>query len=149
MTRDEITVAVKALLAAESTMILGTVDGNAVVSSAPLFYVFDDRLALYWLSASDSRHSLNIVDHPQASVAVCPGVWHWKEIRGVQMEGVALQLDDPAERARVIGEYIARFKLGDEMSAAIDQSTVYKFRPLWVRYLDNSRGFGFKAETRL
>ena len=149
VTREETAAAVRAVLAGESTLVLATADRDGAVSCASLFYIFDDQLSLYWLSSPDSRHSRNLVDRPQASIAVHPSVQGWREIRGVQMDGVAAVVVDPVERGRVIADYVARFLLGSEMSGAIDQSTLYRFQPSWVRYLDNSRGFGFHAETFL
>jgi len=149
VTRKEITEAVKEVLKAESTMALATVDGNGVVSSAPVFYSFDQRLQLYWLSSSASRHSRNIAGHPQAAASVYPSIRQWTEIRGVQIEGTASVIADPAERSWVIGEYVVRFRLRDRFHDAIEKSTLYRLRPAWVRYLDNSRGFGYSAETAL
>ncbi len=149
MTQSEIVTAVREVLATESTLTLSTVDAHGAVSSAPLFYVFDQNLQLFWLSSADSRHSRNLAVHSRAAVAVYPAVWHWNELRGVQMEGVASIVEDAAERNWVTGKYVDRFQLHSDLRDAIQQSTLYRLRPVWARYLDNRRGFGFKAETAL
>ena len=51
---------VAALLGEETTLSLATTgeDGQACV--APLFYIVDKELSLYWLSSESSLHSLNL-----------------------------------------------------------------------------------------
>jgi uncharacterized protein YhbP (UPF0306 family) len=149
VTKSEIVAAVREVIAAESTLVLSTVDTNGIVSSAPLFYLPGQNLDLYWLSSGNSRHSTNVSAHPQAAVAVHQAVWRWKEIRGVQMEGAVKLVDEPAERGWVVGQYVARFHLRPELYAAIESSALFCFRPVWVRYLDNRRGFGFSVEASL
>ena len=53
-------------------------------------------------------------------------------------------------RRRAIAEaYVERFRLGTLFQAAMVRSRLFVFHPRWVRYIDNSRGFGFKFELDL
>jgi uncharacterized protein YhbP (UPF0306 family) len=133
------------LLARETTMVLATsdVDGNA--AAAPLFYCADDKLRLRWLSSPSSLHSRNIAVRPHASVSVFTPVMEWRAIRGVQMRGVCAVDED----ASFLGIYRRRFSLGPELEPAIAGSTIYSFRPQWLRYIDNAYGFGFRAEVTI
>ena len=142
----EIADEVRSVLATTSTLVLATADTEGIVSSAPLFFVFDPELRLYWLSSADSRHSRNLALRPQAAVSVYPAVWNWTEIRGAQLEGTGSPVADAGERDRVVGEYIARFHLPAELSGAIAKSTLYRFVPAWIRYVT---AFGERAEFRV
>ncbi len=141
--------AVRELLESESTMTLATVgeDGNPYV--APLFFLLRDDLTLYWLSSADSRHSIHLRARPQAAVAVYASVNRWEKIRGAQMEGLVSEVSDPQRRREIIASYRRRFRLGVLLSVAIRQSTLYAFHPTWIRYLDNSKGLGYRVEMEM
>jgi uncharacterized protein YhbP (UPF0306 family) len=140
---------VRELLESESTMTLATVDEHGSPDAAPLFFFLRNDLTLYWLSSADSRHSVNLRARPQVAVAVYASVNRWEKIRGVQLEGTATEVSDPQERREIIAGYRRRFRLGALLSAAIMQSTLYAFRPSWIRYTDNSRGFGYHVEMEM
>ncbi|MGA3027397.1 MAG: pyridoxamine 5'-phosphate oxidase family protein [Bryobacteraceae bacterium] len=127
---------VRALLEGESTLVLATAANDGTPVATPLFYYPDHELDLYWLSAPGSRHSRNLSARPRVAVAVFAPVSHWKEIRGVQMEGAADAVTDPATRAAILARYRRRFALGPELDEAIEHSTMYVFRPEWWRYID-------------
>jgi uncharacterized protein len=137
------------LLESETTLALATVGEDAAPAVAALYYWSDEGLRLYWLSSPESRHSRNLVHVPRVAVSVHAAASRWEEIRGVQMEGLAEVLADGSEQSAVIPAYRAKFGLGAEMDGAIAASSVYVFRPSWVRYLDNAMGFGFKFEAAL
>ncbi len=136
------------LIAGETAMVLATADGDGTPRSAPLFY-WAEGLNLFWLSAEDARHSTNLASSSRAAVSVYVNVADWREIRGVQMEGVAEPVYEVEKRRRVIEAYRERLKLGVELEFAIAGTTLYSFQPVWVRYIDNRRGFGFKLETNV
>jgi len=140
---------VRELLHSQSTMTLATVDDRGRPHATPLFFFPLRDLSLCWLSSSGSRHSLNLRTHPQASVTVYASVDRWEKIRGVQMEGAVGQIVETAERREIMAGYRRRFGLKSALSAVIAQATLYAFRPHWIRYLDNARGFGYKAEIIL
>lgn len=126
-------------------MVLSTADRSGAPAGAPLFFLASESLTLFWLSAPDSRHSRNLEEQPEAAVSVFAPVHDWREIRGVQMTGYARRAADTS----ILPAYRARFKLGPEFDAAIASSAVWEFRPRWLRFLDNSLGFGFKIELEL
>jgi uncharacterized protein YhbP (UPF0306 family) len=140
---------VRELLESESTMTLATVDEYGNPDAAPLFFFLRNDLTLYWLSSADSRHSVNLRSRPQVAVAVYASVNRWEKIRGVQLEGTATEVSDPRKRREIIAGYRRRFRLGALLSAAITQSTLYVFRPNWIRYTDNTRGFGYHVEMEM
>ena len=139
---------VSGFLKTQSTLALSTSGGAGSPRAAPLFYLPGDHLELYWFSSPRSEHGRNLKRAPAAAVAVYAQAARWEDIRGCQMLGaVAVITGRPR---RVIAEaYVERFRLGTLFQAAMVRSRLYAFRPRWVRYIDNSRGFGFKFELDL
>ena len=136
-------------LETETTLALATVAKDGSPCVAPLFYLPREGPRLFWFSSSTSRHSRNLRENPSAAGTVYCRTGDWKKIRGVQMRGSALPVSDPALRRTIAKEYAERFHLGTLFEAAISKSTLYCFQPEWVRYIDNSRRFGYKFEISL
>ena len=128
---------VRALLERENTLVLATTADDGTPIATPLFYYPDGEGNLYWLSSPDSRHSRNLSARPRVAAAVFAQVSHWKEIRGVQMEGAAETVTDPAARAAMLGPYRRCFALGPELDEVIERSAMYVFRPEWWHYIDS------------
>jgi uncharacterized protein YhbP (UPF0306 family) len=138
---------IASLLRAESTVALATVDQCAQACVAPLYYIADQDLALYWLSSANSLHSRNLARNPAASAAVYRQTDYWKQICGVQMRGQVSVVHDPQQRASLVRTYCERFGLGGVLRLAIRRSTLYAFHPEWFRYIDNSIRFGYTFEV--
>jgi uncharacterized protein YhbP (UPF0306 family) len=140
---------IAALLRQESTLALATVDAQGEPCIAPLFYIADEHLALFWLSSPSSLHSRNIVRAPKASATVSRHAERWKDIRGVQMRGTVAVVTEPSRRKALIKLYCERFQLGSVFRLVIGRSRLYEFRPTFFRYLDNSKRFGYTFEVTL
>lgn len=138
-------------LASQSTLALSTAgdqDGRPQV--APLFFASDESFNLYWISDPDSRHSANLADWSDVAVAIYAQTWEWTGIKGLQIEGEAVPVTGEEERARALSVYKAKFPfVTDKFVTLIEQSTIYVLRPRWLRWLDNSRHFGYKQEFML
>jgi len=134
------------LLQSQSTLALATAAADGTPYVAPLFYLVDDALRLYWFSSANSRHSRNLKRDPAAAVTVYWPTENWREIRGVQMRGTVSVVSDPARRSAIAAAYSARFQLGTAWRAVQARSRLYEFQPSWVRYLDNSIRFGYRFE---
>ena len=140
---------IAALLREESTLALATADELGVPDVAPLFYLVDEGLTLYWLSSAASSHSQNLNKTPRAAVTVYRHAEHWKTICGVQMRGSVTAVTEQARCNALIKLYVERFQLGKIFRLAINKCTLYTFRPDFVRYIDNSKRFGYKFEFTL
>jgi uncharacterized protein YhbP (UPF0306 family) len=139
---------VRALVEAESTLALSTSGKDGTPAVAPLFYLAGEGLRLYWFSSPSSRHSRNLRANPSAAVAIYHSTEEWKEIRGVQMRGEVSVVGDRERRKAVERAYAERFRLGRGFEAAFARTRLYVFEPSWIRYIDNSKRFGFKFELR-
>jgi uncharacterized protein YhbP (UPF0306 family) len=137
---------VAAFLRTQSTLVLAS--SAEEPRATPLFYLPTDALDLFWLSSSKSRHSAQVAARQEASVAVFAPTFAWREIVGVQMEGLCAVVTGE-ERTPLLAAYCERFRLGTIFSMAIGQSTLYRFRPYWLRYSDNRRRFGYRFEIKL
>lgn len=139
---------IAALLKEQSTLALSTVDSNGQACVAPLFYIADEEFSLYWISSESSLHSANLKLHPNAAVTVYANTEKWQEIRGVQMRGMVMVIKDKTQRSDLIKKYCRRFQLKNLFRLAISRSTLFAFRPDFIRYTDNSEKFGFRIELK-
>jgi uncharacterized protein YhbP (UPF0306 family) len=140
---------IREFLLTQSTLVLSTVTESGEPHSAPVFYLLGKSLDLYWLSSSSSSdHSLHLANHPNVSAAVFRSTEDWSEIAGVQMRGTVHRVAG-ASRQPILNAYRERFHLGREFSIALLRSKLYCLRPIWIRYIDNSKHFGYKFEIDL
>uniref|UniRef100_Q025J3 Pyridoxamine 5'-phosphate oxidase-related, FMN-binding n=1 Tax=Solibacter usitatus (strain Ellin6076) TaxID=234267 RepID=Q025J3_SOLUE len=132
------------LLKSESTLTLATCDRDGGPHAAPLFYLPEGG-RLYWFSSARSLHSRNLRRDPRASVTVYAATADWRNVRGVQMRGAARAVADRELRRTIAAAYTERFRLGKLFQAVMSRSRLYCFEPCSIRYIDNTRGFGFKC----
>lgn len=97
-----------------------------------LHYVVDDALTFYWMSFADRRHSQEIAANPKAAIAVA--VKTDLPVIGIQVEGDAVQITDPADieaAARLYNQKIVRSQEWlDAYLAGNDEGfTFYKLVP--------------------
>jgi hypothetical protein len=137
---------IAALLAEETTLALATSGEEGEPAVAPLFYLADEELSLYWLSSESSAQSENLAGTPRAAVAVYRSTTNWRQIRGVQMRGMVSRVTELRQRRALIHAYCERFKLGTAFRLVIRRSVLYAFRPDWIRSIDNATGFGSRLE---
>lgn len=140
---------IQAFLESQSTLALATVNAAGQAEVAPLYYVSDEALNLFWLSSESSRHSVNLAARPRVAATVYPRVWNWNDIRGVQLEGEAQAVRDEFVRERVLQRYLAKFLLPASFDAIIATTMLYVLKPQWIRWSDNSVSFGYKTEIDL
>ena len=129
----------------ESTLTLATCGADGAPHAASLFYLADDDQRLFWFSSARSRHSRNLKRDPRASVTVYAATADWRKIRGVQMRGAARVVTDRDLRRTITAAYVERFHLGKIFQTLMTRSRLYCFEPCSIRYIDNTRGFGFKC----
>jgi uncharacterized protein YhbP (UPF0306 family) len=139
---------VAAYLETHTTLALATAGPDGVPQAAPLFYASDAALNLIFLSAPDSRHSLNLARNPAAAASIYDEVWEWQAIRGLQIEGSVERLEG-AERERALVLYQTKYPFVSAFGAEVERSAFYRLHPRWLRYIDNSIAFGWHEELTL
>ena len=66
----------------------------------------------------------------------------------MEMRGTARVVREHALRRGIATRYVERFGLGKNFAAVMAGSRLYCFEPSWIRYLDNTRGFGYRCTVR-
>jgi len=147
--KQETLKAIEALVHGQSTLVLSTVNADGTPHAAPLFYLAGKELELYWFSDASSQHSANLARDCNVAVAVYASTEHWKEICGVQMRGTVRKITDSKIRRDIKRRYCDRFQLGQIFRFALARCSLYVLSPSWIRYLDNSKRFGYRSEISL
>jgi uncharacterized protein YhbP (UPF0306 family) len=140
--------AILALLAETAALSLATLDPDGAPRATPLFFAFDESLALTFLSDPASQHSRNLLAEPRCAVGLYPAVDDWRALRGLQMRGQARRLS-VAESGEAFRLYARRFTFVADLPQAVDSASPYLFMPDWIRRIDNRQGFGFQREWDL
>jgi len=141
---------VRQYLDAHNVATLATCDRQGPWAAA-VFYVCDGG-TFYFLSAPDSRHALALNENPQVALSVQEDYRDWREIKGVQLEGVATELaGEEEELARRL--YGGKFpvvgvlaKAPSSIVKALGKVRWYKVTPRRLYFIDNSLGLGHREE---
>lgn len=103
------------------------------------FYAFDEEEGLLFVkSSSSSRHGQCLVKSPVVAGTILPDKLRMLHIKGVQFDGRLLPADHLAAH-RAYASYHKRFPF----SIAIP-GEVWTIRLAYIKYTDNSLGFGKK-----
>ncbi len=138
----------KGQLADHTTLTLATVGPDGEPQAADLYYAETDDLTLYFVSATDSRHAANVARDPRVAVTIHATSAHWREIRGLQMEGLCHRVTG-GERTRAWARYTAKFPFvltDPALFRALSRAALYRITPHWLRWIDNRAGLGHRQE---
>lgn len=145
------------LLGSLTTLTLATINDAGEPCAAAVYFVHDDALALFFLSAKTTVHGANMLARPRVAGTVHAEHQDWKTLRGIQLTGTVSPVglrEFPAAALLYGRKYpFANFlKSTDDPGAlakAMASTTLWKLVPDWIRLIDNGQGFGFKEEIRL
>jgi uncharacterized protein YhbP (UPF0306 family) len=132
--------------AKHSTLTLATTTASGLPQAAPLFFAAAADGSLIFVSAAESRHSLNIAANGNAAVTIYGDTWSWNDIAGMQMEGSVSAIPAGPERDAAWETYKAKFPFVVGFQDYVSRSHFYRFTPRWVRLIDNRVRFGYKEE---
>jgi uncharacterized protein YhbP (UPF0306 family) len=139
---------VRRFVAEQHVLTLATLGSDGQPQATDVYYVQSDDLNLYFISIPGSRHAANIARDPRVAATIHADSARWRDIRGVQLEGVCARLSG-AERAAAYARYTARFPfvLADAaLARALQKVGMYRLAPHWLRWIDNSLGLGHNQE---
>jgi len=134
-------------LAHHNTLTLAT-ERDRIPFACSLFYA-NDNFDLYFCSETKTRHAENLKSNPRVAAAIHEDCRDWRAIQGVQLEGACAGVSDPIASARALALYAIKFPFVAQLGAVMAKVSFYKITPRWVRFVDNTRGFGFKEEISL
>lgn len=129
-----------------NTLTLAT-EKSSIPFVCSLFYV-NNELELYFVSESKTQHAQNIAENPAVGVTISEDHRDWRAITGIQLEG-SCEMLGASQSVRPLAMYAQKFPFVASLSAAMAKVKFYKITPRWIRFVDNTRGFGFKEEIDL
>ena len=129
-----------------STLTLATAALDGRPHAAPVYFVADTDLRLYYFSALSSRHAQDTAASQAAAAAIYPPCYDWQDIRGLQLEGVVNPVLPGGSWERAWELYRIKFPFVSELRQVVERNTLFVFVPHWIRLVDNRRGFGFSQE---
>jgi len=148
-----------AFLQAESVLTLSVNDDQGPWT-APVLYVVDEDLTLYFLSSSSTRHIASLPEDGRIAASIYSDYkGDWLGICGVQMEADISQLDK-ADRVAAAARYFQRFPevkalidnpANDQekrIGAAFAKSHFFRVTPTFLRFINNADGFSSRNEWR-
>ena len=151
------TAPLKAFLQSETVLTLSVNDDRGPWT-APVLYVADDALNLYFLSSASTRHIASLPEDRRIAASIYSDYQgNWLEICGVQMEADISQVDE-ADRATAAARYFQRFPevkalidkpANDQekrIGAAFAKSHFYRVTPTFLRFINNADGFSSRNE---
>ena len=155
---DQIKKAALALIQAESTLTLATVDRDGPWS-APVFYVFLDG-RFYFFSSPNSRHIRSALTTRSAAASVYHEGNSWQSLKGLQMTGKIQLIDTAAVSMKAVGVYLKRFGFVSDFFKGGCKPTakdffsrfnvrLYAFTPAKAYFVDNRQGFGSRQHITL
>jgi uncharacterized protein len=145
--------AVAQYLERHHVMTLATCSLDGPWASA-VFYVHIGP-ALYFLSSPSSRHCRNLAHDPRCAATVQEDYSDWTQIKGLQLEGHAHQVQGDEEvHARHC--YANKFPLVGRLDsaparivAALAKIRWYRLQVARMHFIDNSQGFGHREPIDL
>jgi len=157
--RDEDRAAVRQMLEAHNTLTVATC-GDGEPWAASLFFASDRHLNLFFVSDVRTRHARHIAASAVIVATVNADCARWTDVRGLQIRG-RVSVITGLERMAALRHYLAKFhdvrtlfeapESDDERTIAerLKAANMYRLQPNWIRLIDNSRWFGYKAEFEL
>ncbi|EKD64967.1 MAG: hypothetical protein ACD_50C00231G0011 [uncultured bacterium] len=88
-----------------------------------VYFAYDDKWNLYWISLSSARHSKEIEKNKKVAGTIVLPHKHGDEVRGLQFEGVAKVLKSKNEISSAMEYYAKRFGVSGKRVKAIIENT--------------------------
>ena len=143
-------------LKSHNTMTLATCAGEEPWA-ATVFYA-SDELQLYFFSAPEARHSVNLSSNPRVAATVQEDYKDWRAIKGIQLEGRVLPVEGVIEKAKAMAVYGRKYSdvirlFTDPTSGVFYKAFLkvkfYRVVPERIFFIDNAQGFGKRQELVL
>jgi len=128
--------------------------GEKYSQAATVFFA-NKGFTIYFLSTPNTRHTKNIAREGRVAVTINGDYYHWKEIKGVQIEGKVHLITEAKENKEALDVYLKKFPylfdlLSNNTSADIikdiKEINWYVLEPIKVRYISNEPEFGRREE---
>ncbi len=87
----------RSILDSVSYVVVSTADPDGTPWASPVWFAHDDYRTLYWVSAPQSRHSINLAQRASVAMVVFDSSAPALQGQAVYLAGLAAQVDDPAD----------------------------------------------------
>lgn len=106
---------------------------NSQPWTCTVYFAFDEKLNLYWISSPDRRHSREIRNNKKVSGTVVLPHTPGDDVRGIQFQGVAQELKTKKEAETGLNCYAERYGMKKDRVRSIlnhqDGHLCYKITP--------------------
>jgi len=116
---------------------------------------------LYFLSEPKTRHCQNLLADARVAGTINEDYRDWQQIKGIQLEGRAVEVTGKLELARALAAYLGKYPFvkqflspgqflqGVQIAGKSFDIRLWRLRPDRLYYLDNARGFSNRQELPL
>lgn len=142
----------------QNTLTLATTNADGSPHACDLFFTHEE-LTFYFLSDPKTRHVQNFLRDARVSATIHGASQGWQDIRGAQIIGQVSRVEQTIERARGYTLYVGKFpfvaswltsvKALGQAHEKLGVIELYKINARWMRWIDNTREFGYKEEINL
>jgi uncharacterized protein YhbP (UPF0306 family) len=144
---EEVRAAALSYISSHQVMTLATSGADGVWAAA-VFYA-SDGFDFIFLSASHTRHGVNLAANKRVAATIQDDDQDWSTIRGIQLEGSVFRLEGKP-RGEAIAHYRKKFPFVGEPTAALQAAlrkvSWYRLETTRLFFIDNRRGFGHRDE---
>ena len=133
---------VEKYLGAHRTLLLGTVSAEGQPMVATVSHV-NDGATVYFMTDSGTRKAANISSEARVAFSVAGEYEDWMNIKGVQAQGVAAEVTDPAEAGLARKLFMKKFPQVTRLPEGSD-FRLYRITPSLVYFIDNTVSWGHR-----
>jgi uncharacterized protein YhbP (UPF0306 family) len=99
-----------------------------------------DGFVLYFSTNPNSQKAKNLANNSKVSLTINEDIKDWTKIKGIQLEGTAVQLASEEEVRKAKNIYVEKFPFVVHFPPSPNK--MYKVVPKRIMYLDYEKGFG-------
>ncbi len=136
-----------AFLDAHNIMVFATADEGGPWA-APLCYVRDAELRIYFFSDPSTRHCRALLQCRNVAGSIQEEASRWEEFTGLQFSGIASAVEE-SEREKVFRLYAAKFPFVTTLGSHAGPHRFFRITPRWFRLMSNRQWLGWKEEMHL
>ena len=150
----DLTRRILAYLEERSVMALAT-DGPGGLGVAPVMYV-NFGTDLYFTSVATTRHAQNLAANGRAAGAICDECWDYMAMKGLQLDGKVVLVEDVELRRKVVAAYLRKYPFaaglwqGEQDPEVIARAPgvhdFYRLTPVRLMFTDHEHKPGVREE---
>lgn len=126
---------------------LATVDAEGLPYATNIYVAPDQEMRFYFLSSPNASHIQHILRQPAVALTAYAPIRMWQRVRGIQMQGVCRPL--PSDQfAEAWAIYVNKYPHINEVREHVQTLQFYRITPDTLRWIDNSRHFGFRVDLK-